>query len=58
MSSLAGADMAGRILGCGDGPAGFNTEAAKEGLRLFRAIQSMHSAKPTLNLVLPRPMSQ
>ncbi len=27
MSSLAGADMAGRILGCEDGPAGFNAEA-------------------------------
>lgn len=31
MFSLAGADMAGRILGCGDGPASFNAEATRRG---------------------------
>ncbi|WP_411876958.1 SAM-dependent methyltransferase [Vulcanococcus limneticus] len=34
MFSLAGADMAGRILGCGDGPAGFNAEATKRGAKV------------------------
>jgi SAM-dependent methyltransferase len=29
--SLDGADMAGRILGCGDGPASFNAEATRRG---------------------------
>lgn len=32
--SLAGADMAGRILGCGDGPASFNAEATKRGTQV------------------------
>ncbi len=31
MFSLAGADMAGRIIGCGDGPASFNAEATRRG---------------------------
>ena len=31
MFSLTGADMAGRILGCGDGPASFNAEATRRG---------------------------
>jgi len=34
MFSLAGADMAGRILGCGDGPAGFNAVATKRGAKV------------------------
>jgi len=34
MSSLAGADMAGRILGCGDGPAGFKAEANTRGAQV------------------------
>jgi hypothetical protein len=34
MSSLAGADMAGRILGCGDRPAGFKAEATKRGAQV------------------------
>jgi SAM-dependent methyltransferase len=34
MSSLAGDDMAGRILGCGDGPAGFNAEATTRGAQV------------------------
>ncbi|WP_216593342.1 hypothetical protein [Cyanobium gracile] len=32
MFSLADSDLAGRILGCGDGPAGFNAEASRQGL--------------------------
>lgn len=31
MFSLAGADMAGRLLGCGDGLASFNAEATRRG---------------------------
>ncbi len=31
MFSLADSDLAGRILGCGDGPAGFNAEATRRG---------------------------
>ncbi|MCP9799767.1 SAM-dependent methyltransferase [Synechococcus sp. RedBA-s] len=31
MFSLTGADMVGRILGCGDGPASFNAEATRRG---------------------------
>jgi hypothetical protein len=31
MFSLTGAEMAGRILGCGDGPASFNAEATRRG---------------------------
>ena len=31
MFSLTGADMAGRIVGCGDGPASFNAEATRRG---------------------------
>ena len=31
MFSLAGSDMEGRILGCGDGPASFNAEATRRG---------------------------
>ncbi|MCP9845798.1 SAM-dependent methyltransferase [Synechococcus sp. Lug-A] len=34
MFSLVGADMAGHILGCGDGPASFNTEATKRGIKV------------------------
>jgi SAM-dependent methyltransferase len=34
MFSLTGADMAGRILGCGDGPASFNAEATRRGNRV------------------------
>jgi hypothetical protein len=32
MFSLSGRDLAGRTLGCGDGPASFNAEATAEGL--------------------------
>lgn len=35
MFSLAGSDMAGRILGCGDGPASFNAEATKRGVQVI-----------------------
>jgi hypothetical protein len=31
MFALSGVDLAGRILGCGDGPASFNAEAATKG---------------------------
>jgi hypothetical protein len=31
MFALSGADLAGRILGCGDGPASFNAEATERG---------------------------
>lgn len=31
MFSLSAADLAGRVLGCGDGPAGFNAEATAAG---------------------------
>lgn len=34
MFSLAGADLAGRILGCGDGPASFNAEATNRGTKV------------------------
>ncbi|WP_286194489.1 hypothetical protein [Synechococcus sp. CCY 0621] len=34
MFLLAEADMAGRILGCGDGPAGFNAEATRRGAKV------------------------
>jgi SAM-dependent methyltransferase len=34
MFSLADADMAGHILGCGDGPASFNSEATRRGARV------------------------
>lgn len=32
MFALSGRDLAGRVLGCGDGPAGFNAGATAEGL--------------------------
>lgn len=32
MFALTEADLAGRMLGCGDGPAGFNAEATRCGL--------------------------
>ncbi|MCP9801890.1 SAM-dependent methyltransferase [Synechococcus sp. RedBA-s] len=35
MFSLADADMTGRILGCGDGPAGFNAEATRIGAKVM-----------------------
>ena len=31
MFALSGADLSGRILGCGDGPASFNVEATRQG---------------------------
>lgn len=34
MLSLTGSDMAGRILGCGDGPASFNAEATRRGAKV------------------------
>jgi hypothetical protein len=34
MFSLSGADLAGRILGCGDGPASFNAEATRIGTKV------------------------
>lgn len=34
MFSLAAADMSGRILGCGDGPASFNAEATNRGTKV------------------------
>ncbi len=34
MFSLTDADLAGRILGCADGPASFNTEAAEKGYQV------------------------
>lgn len=34
MFLLANADMAGRILGCGDGPASFNAEATRRGAKV------------------------
>jgi hypothetical protein len=34
MFSLTGSDMAGRILGCGDGPASFNAEATRRGIKV------------------------
>lgn len=34
MFSLTGSDMAGRILGCGDGPASFNAEATRRGAKV------------------------
>ncbi|WP_323270493.1 hypothetical protein [Synechococcus sp. CCY9201] len=35
MSSLADADMAVRILGCGDRPLSFNAEATRQGARIL-----------------------
>ena len=35
MFSLTDADLAGRILGCADGPAGFNAEATRRGTRVL-----------------------
>lgn len=37
MFSLSDADLDGRILGCGDGPASFNAEAARRGARVVSA---------------------
>ena len=34
MFALAEADLASRILGCGDGPASFNVEATRRGARV------------------------
>ncbi len=34
MFALTDADLRGRILGCGDGPAAFNAEAARRGVRV------------------------
>src|SRR5438132_14428261 len=34
MFALTDADLAGRILGCGDGPASFNAEATARGYRV------------------------
>jgi hypothetical protein len=34
MFALSDVDLAGRILGCGDGPASFNAEATREGVRV------------------------
>lgn len=34
MFSLAEADLTGRVLGCGDGPASFNAEATKRGIQV------------------------
>jgi hypothetical protein len=34
MFSLGSDDLTGRILGCGDGPASFNAEAARRGMRV------------------------
>src|SRR5712692_5664149 len=34
MFALGGADLASRILGCADGPAGFNAEATRRGMRV------------------------
>jgi len=34
MFALTGADLASRILGCGDGPASFNAEATRRGTRV------------------------
>lgn len=34
MFALAEEDLAGRILGCGDGPASFNAEATRQGMRV------------------------
>jgi hypothetical protein len=34
MFSLSGADLAGGILGCGDGPASFNAEATRIGTKV------------------------
>jgi hypothetical protein len=35
MFALTGADLAGRVLGCGDGPASFNVEATQRGARVI-----------------------
>jgi len=37
MFSLTDSDLAGRILGCADGPAGFNAEATRRGTRVVSA---------------------
>src|SRR5438552_13526928 len=37
MFALSDADMASRILGCGDGPAGFNADATRRGTRVVSA---------------------
>jgi len=37
MFALTEADLAGRILGCGDGPASFNAEATRRGHRVISA---------------------
>lgn len=37
MFNLSGADFGRRILGCGDGPAGFNAECARRGHRVVSA---------------------
>lgn len=35
MFTLTADDLRGKILGCGDGPASFNTTAAQQGIRVF-----------------------
>jgi hypothetical protein len=35
MFDLSASDLAGRILGCGDGPASFNAEASAQGMRVI-----------------------
>ena len=37
MFALSDADLASRILGCGDGPAGFNADATRRGTRVVSA---------------------
>ncbi len=43
MFALTDADLAKRILGCGDGPAGFNAELTRRGEPLFPSILCMRS---------------
>lgn len=60
MFALTASDLGGRILGCGDGPASFNAEATRRGLRAvscdpiyqFDAAQLEHRIEQTRDEVL------
>ena len=60
MFALTDADLAGRILGCGDGPASFNAEATRRGTQVvscdplyqFSAAQIQHRIDETAPEVL------
>ena len=55
MFALTDADLRGRILGCGDGPAAFNAEATRLGMRVTSAIHYTHSAPSRFASGSPRP---